>query len=494
MKGDHVNSSERHRVVVVGGGFGGLPATRLLARSANLDITLIDRTNHHLFQPLLFQVATGILSTGQISPVLRHMFRGRDNVRVVLGTVTDFDLVRRVVHTSSLPGRVDHYAYDSLIVAAGSGQSYFGHDEFAMIAPGMKTIDDAMELRRRVYGALEIAETMDDSILRRFFTTFVVVGAGPTGVELAGQIRELAARSLDHDFRTIDPRHVRVIVVDGGKDPLANFGNDLSGRARAALGKMGVEMQMERRVVGLDAVGVDIEASDGKKSRIECGTVIWAAGVQASPLADLLAKATGAETDHAGRIAVADDLTLPGHPEVFAVGDMATLHNLPGVCEVAMQGGLHAANTIKRRLEGKDAVAFKYRDLGSAASIGRFNAIANVRGVRLSGFPGWLVWMFVHLAFLNGWGHRSSTMLRWLLSMVGRARPERVFSVGHTGGDLSLPDDVKRKVMPRPFPLYDDKRSWDELRNYIQKSQGLGEKSQGSGAPPGTQPPPAAPT
>ena len=222
------------------------------------------------------------------------------------------------------------------------------------------------------------------------------------------------------------------------------------------------------RVVGVDPVGVDTEGSDGEKARIECATVIWAAGVQASPLAGLLAEATGAETDRAGRIAVKDDLTLPGHPEVFAVGDMATLHDLPGVCEVAMQGGLHAANTIKRRLEGKDAVAFKYRDLGSAAAIGRFNAIVSVRGLRLSGFPGWVVWMFVHLAFLNGFGHRAATMMRWLRAMVGRARPERVFSVGHTGGDLSLPDDVKAKVMPKPFPLFEDPAAWADLVDHVE--------------------------
>ncbi|HEY1443396.1 MAG TPA: FAD-dependent oxidoreductase, partial [Acidimicrobiales bacterium] len=246
-----------HRVVVVGGGFGGLPATRLLARSRDIEITLIDRRNHHLFQPLLFQVATGILSPGEISPVLRHMLRKHPNVRVVLSSVTGFDLERRVVHTQSVPGRNDEYPYDSLIVAAGAGQSYFGHDEFALIAPGMKTIDDAMELRRRVYGALELAETMPDPVLERFWTTFVVVGAGPTGVELSGQIRELAARSLRGEFRTIDPTSVRVVLVDGGSQPLANFGNRLSDRACSELEKMGVELRMGLRVIGVDPFGVD---------------------------------------------------------------------------------------------------------------------------------------------------------------------------------------------------------------------------------------------
>src|SRR6202034_3015572 len=358
-KGAVVSATQRHRVVVVGGGFGGLPATRLLSAS-DVDVTLVDQRNHHLFQPLLYQVATGILSPGAISPVLRHLLRKRKNVDVVLSKVTGFDLERRVVHTASLPGEVGEYPYDSLIVAAGAGQSYFGHDEFAMIAPGMKTIDDAMELRRRVYGALELAETSLDPALQRFWMTFAIVGAGPTGVELAGQIRELAFRSLTKDFRHIDSAAVRVILVDGGSEPLATLGGDLSAKASTQLEKMGVELRMGRRVVGVDAFGVDTETAEGEKGRYECGTVIWAAGVQASPLAGLLAEATGCQTDRAGRIAVLPDLSLPGHQEVFAIGDMATLDNLPGVCEVAMQGGLHAANTIKRRLKGDESVPFKY--------------------------------------------------------------------------------------------------------------------------------------
>jgi NADH dehydrogenase len=458
-----MSRANRHRVVIVGGGFGGLPATRLLARSDRFDITLIDRRNHHLFQPLLYQVATGIMSPGAISPVLRHKLRKRQNVRVVLANVTAFDVDRRVVQTSSVPGEFDEYLYDSLIVAAGAGQSYFGHDEYALTAPGMKTIDDALELRRRVYGALEIAEQMPEPRLQRFFLTFAIVGAGPTGVELAGQIRELAYRSLRRDFRRIDPATVRVILIDGGKEPLANFGNHLSGRASRDLTKMGVELRMGMRVVGVDPLGVDTQGADGEKGRFLCATTIWAAGVQASPLAELLAKATGAATDRAGRIEVLPDLTLPGHPEVFAVGDMASINNLPGVCEVAMQGGLHAANTIKRGLKGDDSVPFKYRDLGSAAAIGRFKAIVDFRGIQLSGFPGWVVWMFVHLAFLNGYGNRLVALARWGRSMVGRARPERVFSVGHTGGDLSLPDEVRARVMPKPFPILEDDVHWDQL-------------------------------
>ena len=445
----------RHRVVVVGGGFGGLPATRLLAKSKNVEITLLDRRNHHLFQPLLYQVATGIMSPGQIAPVLRHLLRKHPNVTVELTTVTGFDLDQRVVHTTSIPGQAQNFPYDSLIVAAGCGQSYFGHDEFALIAPGMKTVDDAVELRRRVYGAFELAENTKDPGQRQFWLTVAIVGGGPTGVELAGQVRELAARSLSRDFRSIDPASVRVVLLDGGKEPLANFGDRLSGKAAKELEHKGVELRMAARVVGVDAFGVDVQGSDGKE-RIDAGTTIWAAGVQASPLAAQLAEASGAETDRAGRIAVLPDLSLPGHPEVFALGDMATLNKLPGVAEVAMQGGLHAANTIRRRLKGDTkSVPFKYRDLGSAAAIGRFEAIVSVRGIRLSGFPGFVVWLFVHITFLNGFGNRISVLYRWAKSMIGRARPERVFSVGHTGGDLSLPEKVRAEVMPSPFPVMD---------------------------------------
>ena len=238
---------------------------------------------------------------------------------------------------------------------------------------------------------------------------------------------------------------------------------------------MGVELRMGLRVVGVDPFGVDTEEANGEKGHVECGTAIWAAGVQASPLAGLLAEATGAETDHAGRIAVLPDLSLPGHPEVFAIGDMAAIDDLPGVCEVAMQGGLHAANTIKRRLKGNESVPFKYRDLGSAAAIGRFKAIVSVGPLRLSGFPGFIVWMFVHLAFLNGFGHRFSTLWRWARAMVGHARPDRVFSVGHTGGDLSLPDEVKAEVMPNPFPILEDQTGWAELVARVRITRGAEE-------------------
>ena len=442
----------RHRVVIIGGGFGGLPAARFLARK-NVDITLIDRRNHHLFQPLLYQVATGLLPAGQISPAIRHVLRKHKNVRVELLEVTGFDLDRRVVQ-GSVFGLVDReIPYDSLIVAAGVNQSYFGHDEFSLYAPGMKTLDDAVELRRRIFGAFEIAEVTDDPVEKERWLTCAIVGAGPTGVELAGQVRDLAVRSLRGEFRTFNASSMRVIILDGGKVPLATFGDQLSEKVTKELTHLGVELRMGCRVVGMDAKGIDYLDASGNTNRLDAYIALWAAGVAASPLATELGKATGAEVDRAGRVAVLPDCSLPGHPEVFAIGDMMALNNLPGVAEVAMQGGLHAANTILRAQKGEPPLPFKYRDLGSAAAIGRFRAIVSVRGLRLSGFPGWVVWAMVHLAFLTGFGNRLTTILKWTRSNVGRGRPEREFSVMHTGGDLSTPESVRAVVQPNPLPV-----------------------------------------
>jgi NADH:ubiquinone reductase (H+-translocating) len=447
-----LSGDSRHRVVVVGGGFGGLPAARWLARKP-VDVTLVDRRNHHLFQPLLYQVATGLLPAGQIAPPIRHVLRKHRNVRVELAEVTVFDLDRRIVHASVFGVEERELPYDSLIVAAGVNQSYFGHPENALYAPGMKTIDDALELRRRFFGAFEMAEMTSDPSERERWLTIAIVGAGPTGVELAGQVRDLAARSLRGEFRSFDPSSMRVILLDGGKEPLATFGDRLSGKAAKELERLGVELRMGTRVVGVDAGGVDVTDADGNASRIPTYTTVWAAGVEASPLARALAQATGADVDRAGRIAVLPDLTLPGHPEVFVVGDMMALEELPGVAEVAMQGGLHAANTIARRLNGQPALPFRYRDLGSAATVGRFRSVVEFKGLKLSGFPGWVVWAFIHLAFLNGFSNRISTIAKWTRSFLGRARPEREFSVMHTGGDLSLPADVRAVVQPKPLPL-----------------------------------------
>jgi NADH:ubiquinone reductase (H+-translocating) len=440
----------RHRVVIVGGGFGGLPAARYLGGEP-VDVTLVDRRNYHLFQPLLYQTATGMLSPGQIAPALRHVVRKEKNVNVQLAEVVGFDLERRVVRAVIAQAIPIEIPYDSLIVATGAGQSYFGHDELALYAPGMKTLDDALELRRRIFGAFEMAELADDPIEKERWLTFVVVGAGPTGVELAGQIRELAVRGLRGEFRTFSADAVRVILVDGGTAPLSGFGDRLSGKVATTLTKLGIELRMGARVVGLDSSGVDVQAADGP-TRIDAHTAIWAAGVQASPLAKMLADVSGAVVDRSGRIEVLSDLSIPGYTEVFAVGDMASVNNLPGVAEVAMQGGLHAANTILRGLDGTPANDFRYRDLGSVATIGRFRAVVKVRGLELTGFLGWLVWMFVHIGFLTGFGNRLTTMLRWLRSMVGRGRAERDFSTAHTGGDLSLPESVRTQVQPNPFP------------------------------------------
>jgi NADH dehydrogenase len=444
-EGSNGSNGDRHRVVVVGGGFGGLPACRYLGKLP-VDVTLIDRRNHHLFQPLLYQVATGILAPGQVAPALRHVFRRDRNVTVELAEVSDFDLERRVVQATRPFGETFEVPYDSLIVATGVTQSYFGHDEFARFAPGMKTIDDALELRRRIFGAFEMAETARDDDERRQWLTVVIVGAGPTGVEIAGQVRELATRSLRREFRNFDPTTMRVILLDAGSEPLATFGDDLSARASRELERLGVELRMGARVTNVDAFGVEYATGDGKE-RIDAHVMVWAAGVQASPLAAKLAAASGAETDRAGRISVLPDLTLPGHPEVFAVGDMAALDKLPGVAEVAMQGSLHAANTIRRRLLGHDdAPPFHYRDLGSVAAIGRFRAVFGWRRIRMSGAPAWMVWLFVHLGFLNGFASRFGALMDWTRSMVGRARAERVISVGRTGGDLSNSDSLFRPL------------------------------------------------
>ena len=287
----------------------------------------------------------------------------------------------------------------------------------------------------------------------------VIVGAGPTGVELAGQIREMAVRSLKGDFRRIDPTEVRVVLVDGGAEPLATFGDALSMKAARSLERMGVELMMGARVTGVDGTGVDIETKDASgavsSSHVASHTVIWAAGVQASPLGTMLADATGAELDRAGRISVLPDLTLPGHPEVFVVGDMISLDHLPGVAEVAMQGGLHAANSILRRLRGEASTEtrpFRYRDLGSLATIGRFRAVMSLGKLRLSGFPAWVAWCLVHLAFLTSFGNRFTTVLRWAGAMIGHGRSERTFSVGRTAGDVSMPDEVRAAILPARFP------------------------------------------
>jgi len=421
----------RHRVVVVGGGFGGLFATRALGWSP-VDVTLIDREPHHLFQPMLYQVATGIVSEGEIAPSLRRVLRFQNNAAVLLAEVTGFDLPARVVNARRPDGTPIAIPYDSLIVAAGAGVSYFGHDELAEHAPGMKTLDDALRLRRQLLQALEMAELTEDPERRAGWLTVAIVGAGPTGVEISGQIRALVVRTLGTSFRRIDPTHVRVLLLDAGHEPLHAFGDRLSEIAARELGQLGVELRMGVKVTEADADGIVVEGPAGRE-RIEARTVIWAAGVQASPLAHLLATASGASCDRAGRIAVGPDCTLPDHPEVFAIGDMVSLDHLPGVAEVAMQQGLYAAKTIRRRVAGRhDMPPFKYRDLGSAATIGRFRAVFSMHGLRVGGVVGWLAWACVHITFLTGFANRFSALLHWLRSLLGRGRGELAYSARFT--------------------------------------------------------------
>ncbi|MCW2707742.1 MAG: FAD-dependent pyridine nucleotide-disulfide oxidoreductase [Frankiales bacterium] len=408
------------RVVIIGSGFGGLFAAKALRR-ADVDITLIAKTSYHLFQPLLYQVATGILSEGEIAPATREVLKRQKNTRVLLGEVTDIDVELRTV-TSQLLDRTTVTPYDELVVAAGAGQSYFGNDQFARHAPGMKSIDDALELRGRIFGAFELAELATDADEVDRLLTFVVIGAGPTGVEMAGQISELARRALVGDFRNIDPRTARVVLVDFAPEVLGSFGDHLSASAQRRLKQIGVEVQLGKKVVGVDRDGVTVEDEHGSRSLIPSFCKIWAAGVSASPLGRRLAEQTGAEVDRAGRIATRDDTSLPGHPEVFVVGDMASLNHYPGVAQVAIQGARHAARII----EGEERTPFVYKDKGSMATVSRFHAVASVKGLRFSGFIAWLLWLAVHIVYIVGFKNRVTTVMHWFVSFLGRGRSERV--------------------------------------------------------------------
>jgi NADH dehydrogenase len=416
--------SDRHQVVIIGSGFGGLFGAKALRR-ADVDVTMVAKTTHHLFQPLLYQVATGILSQGEIAPPTREILADQPNARVVLGEVTDIDLEARTV-TSKVLNRVTVTPYDSLIVSAGSGQSYFGNDQFAEFAPGMKSIDDALELRGRIFGAFELAEISDDEEEIERLLTFVVVGAGPTGVEMAGQIAELAHRTLSKDFRRINTRAARVILVDAATQVLPPFGRKLGEKTKEKLEKLGVEVQLGAMVTDVDEWGIEVQDKDGTRRRIQATTKVWAAGVQASELGQTLSKQSGAPLDRAGRIHVNPDLTLPGHPEVFVVGDMIDLDHLPGVAQVAIQGAKYAAKEIKNRLAGRPPQRpFKYFDKGSMATISRFSAVALIGKIRLTGFIAWLLWLGVHLVYLTGFKNQLSALGHWTVSFLGRGRSER---------------------------------------------------------------------
>ncbi|CAN5531529.1 NAD(P)/FAD-dependent oxidoreductase [soil metagenome] len=418
-------SSDRHQVVVIGSGFGGLFGTKAL-RSADVDVTMVAKTTHHLFQPLLYQVATGILSEGAIAPPTREILSGQKKARVILGEVNEIALAARTV-TSTVLNRVTVTPYDSLIVAAGAGQSYFGNDQFAEFAPGMKSIDDALELRGRIFGAFELAEISESEEEIQRLLTFVVVGAGPTGVEMAGQIAELAHRTLRRDFRRINTRSAHVILLDAAPQVLPPFGAKLGAKAKTELEKLGVEVQLGAMVVDVDEWGIDVQDKDGTRRRIEATTKVWAAGVQASGLGKMLGEQTGAPVDRAGRISVNPDLTLPGHPEVCVVGDMINLDHLPGVAQVAIQGAKYAAKEITARLSDSKAPQrpFKYFDKGSMATLSRFKAVALVGKFRITGFVAWLMWLGVHLVYLTGFKNRLGALGHWAVSFLGRGRSER---------------------------------------------------------------------
>ncbi|APE14778.1 NAD(P)/FAD-dependent oxidoreductase [Mycobacterium crocinum] len=415
--------SDKHKVVIIGSGFGGLNAAKQLKR-ADVDIKMIAKTTHHLFQPLLYQVATGIISEGEIAPPTRVVLRDQKNCQVLLGEVTNVDLANKTVD-SILLGHTYRTPYDTLIVAAGAGQSYFGNDHFAEWAPGMKTIDDALELRGRILGAFEQAERSSDPVRREKLLTFVVVGAGPTGVEMAGQIAELADHTLKGAFRHIDSTRARVILLDAAPSVLPPMGEKLGKKAADRLEKLGVEIQLGAMVTDVDRNGITVKRGDGSLDRIECATKVWSAGVSASPLGKIIADQSGAEIDRAGRVKVLPDLTVPGNPNVFVIGDMAFVEGVPGMAQGAIQGAKYAAKLVKAELKGADPATrepFQYFDKGSMATVSRYSAVAKIGKIEFGGYIAWLAWLFLHLIYLVGFKARLTTSLSWISTFIGSHR------------------------------------------------------------------------
>jgi NADH dehydrogenase len=414
-----------HRVVVIGGGFGGIRAVQRL-RKLPVEVTLIDRRNFHLFQPLSYQVATGSLSPGEVAYPLRALFRRAENVRVLMAEVTDFDLdAREVVLEND-----ERIPYDTLVVGAGSSYSYFGHDEWREVAAEVKSLESALTARSRILAAFERAEQTHDPAEREAQLTFVVVGAGPTGVEMAGQIGELARDTLKRDFRRADPRSARVLLVEATDRVLTTFPPSLSRKAVRQLEQLGVTPVLERMVVGIDEHGVTLQLPDGSTEQVPTRTVIWAAGVTASTLAARLAERSGAETDRAGRIDVDGRLGLPGHPEVLVLGDMVRVagEEMPGVAPVAIQQGLYAGRLIADRLAGRPDRPFKYHDKGNLATIGRGRAVADFGFLRVSGPLAWLLWLGVHIWYLIGFQNRLLVLIRWAFSFWTRGRGARLIT------------------------------------------------------------------
>jgi NADH:ubiquinone reductase (H+-translocating) len=427
--------SSPHRVVVVGGGFGGVQACLKLARLP-VDVTLVDRRNFHLFQPLAYQVATGSLSPAEICYPLRRIFRRRRNVRVELAEVVGFDLAARRValRDVALGTAPEALEYDTLIVSGGSQYSYFGHDEWQEHAAELKSLEGALTIRRHILAAFEAAELEPDPERQAELLTFVVVGAGPTGVEMAGQIAEIA-RDVRGDFRTFDPRTARILLVEALDRVLTTFPESLSAKALRSLENLGVTGRLGESVVGVDEHSVTVQGADEATERIPTRTVIWAAGVTASPLAQMLAEQAGEEVDRAGRLTVQRDLSVSGHPEVLALGDMVSVRQpdgsalvLPGVAPVAMQQGRHAARVVADRLAGRDPKPFHYTDKGNLATIGRARAVADVKGVHLSGFLAWVTWLVVHLWYLIGFQNRLLVVIRWAVSFFTHGRGARLIA------------------------------------------------------------------
>src|SRR4051794_652023 len=427
--------AQRHRVVVVGGGFGGLQAALKLA-ALPVELTLVDRRNFHLFQPLAYQVAPGALSAPEICYPLRHIFRRHPHVRVVLAEVVDVELDARRLRTRSVisGAEPEPLSYDTLIVSGGAQYSYFGHDEWQAHAAELKSLEGALTLRRRILSAFEEAELERDPARQAALLTFAVVGAGPTGVEMAGQIAEIA-RNPRGDMRAAHPSQAGILLIEAGDRILASFPPSLSAKAKRSLERLGVTPRLGAAVIDIDAASVSVRTPDGGTERIETGTGGWAAGVVASPLARLLADRAGLEVDRAGRLAVEPDLSVPGHPEVLAIGDMVALRLpdggtqvLPGLAPVAMQQGRHAARVVAARIAGRSPRAFHYRDKGNLATIGRARAVADIKHVRLSGFVAWATWLLVHLWYLIGFENRLLVLLRWSFSFFGRGRGARLIA------------------------------------------------------------------
>jgi NADH dehydrogenase len=446
--------SERWKVVIVGGGFGGLSAAQSL-RSDRVDVTLIDRRNYHLFQPLLYQVATGSLSAAEIASPLRSILRRQQNTRVWLGNVVDIDPDSKRVFLAD--GTI--VPYDSLIVAAGSQTSYFGHNEWQEWAPGMKSIEEATTIRHKILYAFEVAERLADPRERRAWLTFVIVGAGPTGVELSGAIAEIARQTLKHDFRSIKPEEAQVILLDGAPRILTAFPEDLAEKASRSLTKLGVQLKCGAMVKQVSEEGLTIEA-DKKSDSIAAKTVVWAGGITASPLGKILAGHTKAETDRGGKIKVNPDLTIPNYPDIYVIGDLASAGDrtgkpLPGLAQVAMQGGTYAAKAILRKVKGqKELPPFHYFDKGSLAVIGRAAAVADVFGVHLSGFIAWVVWAFIHLMYLIDFQSRVLVFVRWAIQNLTFSRGARLIT-GKAPTDFNFPKELSempagREIKPDP--------------------------------------------